>query len=78
MDERVADVHRFTAGWVAGRLDGWMGRFQLVDAPRVFSDPDEWLRGGEGHWRIAGSSGLARSLSDAHGDYPGLRMLKPA
>jgi len=36
MDERIAEINRFTAGW--------MGYFQLVDAPRVFSDLDEWLR----------------------------------
>ncbi len=36
MDERVAKINRFTAGW--------MGYFQLADTPRVFSDLDEWFR----------------------------------
>lgn len=36
MDERIAEINRFTTGW--------MGYFQLADAPRVFSDLDEWFR----------------------------------
>ncbi|MCD9877241.1 hypothetical protein LJ657_27135 [Streptomyces sp. NR30] len=36
MDERIAEINRFTAGW--------MGYFQLVDSPRVFSGLDEWFR----------------------------------
>jgi len=36
MDERIAKINRFRAGW--------MGYFQLADAPRVFSDLDEWFR----------------------------------
>ncbi|MCB5906396.1 group II intron maturase-specific domain-containing protein [Streptomyces pinistramenti] len=36
MDERMAKANRFTTGW--------MGYFQLLDAPRPFRDRDEWLR----------------------------------
>jgi RNA-directed DNA polymerase len=36
MDERIAKINRFTAGW--------MGYFHLADTPRVFSDLDEWFR----------------------------------
>jgi RNA-directed DNA polymerase len=36
MDERIARINRFTAGW--------MGYFQLADTPRVFGDLDEWFR----------------------------------
>lgn len=36
MEERIAEINRFTTGW--------MGYFQLADAPRVFSDLDEWFR----------------------------------
>lgn len=36
MDERIAKINRFTTGW--------MSYFHLADAPRVFSDLDEWFR----------------------------------
>jgi RNA-directed DNA polymerase len=36
MEERIAKINRFTAGW--------MGYFQLADTPRVFSGLDEWFR----------------------------------
>jgi hypothetical protein len=36
MDERIAKINRFTAGW--------MGYFQLSDASRPFRDLEEWLR----------------------------------
>jgi RNA-directed DNA polymerase len=36
MDERIAKINRFTAGW--------MGYFQLADTPRVFGELDGWFR----------------------------------
>jgi group II intron reverse transcriptase/maturase len=36
MDERIARVNRFTAGW--------MGYFQLADTPKVFRELDGWFR----------------------------------
>lgn len=36
MDERIAKINRFTAGW--------MGYFQLADTPKVFQVLDKWFR----------------------------------
>ncbi|WP_276207969.1 group II intron maturase-specific domain-containing protein [Streptomyces malaysiense] len=36
MDERIAKINRYMAGW--------MGYFQLSDASRAFRDLEEWLR----------------------------------
>jgi RNA-directed DNA polymerase len=36
MDERIAKINRFTAGW--------MGYFQLADTPKVFQELDKWFR----------------------------------
>jgi RNA-directed DNA polymerase len=35
MDERIAKINRFTAGW--------MGYFQLADTPKVFATLDKWF-----------------------------------
>jgi RNA-directed DNA polymerase len=35
MEERIAKINRFTAGW--------MGYFQLADTPKVFQELDKWL-----------------------------------
>jgi group II intron reverse transcriptase/maturase len=36
MDERIAKINRFTAGW--------MGYFQLAATPKVFQELDKWFR----------------------------------
>ena len=82
MDERIAKVNRFTAGW--------MGYFQLADTPRVFR---RWVSGFVVECgRSAGRNGnatrpnvatfvrwasvLERALPNSYWDDLGLKMFK--